>query len=143
MILRATRLALLPVLFTCVQCTWGNTTPQSKHDQAPADATVSASDNGRTLRLKTGDSIMVQLPIQRGTGYAWQPAEATANSLFSIEAQPDTSDTPGRPGAKETQQFRLRVKQSGEADLTFQYRRPWDAKAPPAKTFTVRVEAQP
>jgi predicted secreted protein len=101
---------------------------------------VSSADNGKTLKVKTGQSISVRLPVQRGTGYSWQFPKPQA--LFTVKEEKDISHKSVRPEAEEMQTFLLSVLKSGEAEVLFQYRRPWEETAAPAKTFRFKVEAK-
>ncbi len=111
-------------------------------DDSSTTIILSTCDSGKTVKIKAGQSVLVQLPVQRGTGYSWQPPKSRQHSLFVVEQEKGSFETPARPGSKETQAFRLSFKQAGKAEVVFQYRRPWDQNSPPANTFRVKIEAQ-
>jgi predicted secreted protein len=104
--------------------------------------TVSASDNGKTIKMQAGESVMLRLPVQLGTGYSWQPPKPGKQDLFLVEPEKSTSQAIAEPGSKEIQVFRLIFTQTGQADVVFQYRRAWDEKTSPAKTFRIKVEVE-
>ncbi|NER99467.1 MAG: protease inhibitor I42 family protein [Symploca sp. SIO1B1] len=98
--------------------------------------------------LVKGNTLVVRLPANPGTGYGWQLVE---NSL----AKPQSPNAPvlaqlGEPtleqveesdsGLKEYENYRFRVLSPGEIVLALNYQRPWENK-PPIQTYQVRLKA--
>jgi predicted secreted protein len=127
-------LSLVTVL-VCSSCAMADDTSRTP------SSTLSPSDNGKTIRIKTGESILIELPVQLGTGYAWQPPKQEQQALFVVKQEKAPSKAPPSPGSGETQAFRLLSTQPGETEVVFQYRRSWDENSTPLKTFRIKVEA--
>lgn len=103
--------------------------------------TVSTADNGKTIAIRPGQSILIKLPAQFGTGYSWQLVNPKNKDLVIVERPPSESESPHEPGSTQTQVFRLSFTGSGEADVVLHYRRPWETSAVPLKTFRIKVES--
>jgi predicted secreted protein len=135
-------LSLVASYFISVGCSIAKPVPQVKHEESPLAVTLSSTDNGRTITIKANQSVLIHLPVQRGTGYSWQQPKIESEAPFAIEQEKDISPASAEPGSTELQVFRLSFKRPGEAEVVFQYRRPWDQKSPSAKTFQLKIQTK-
>ncbi|MGC9530499.1 MAG: protease inhibitor I42 family protein [Candidatus Bipolaricaulaceae bacterium] len=97
---------------------------------------VDEEDEGARLWLQVGESLMVALPGNPTTGYEWE-VEGEPAFLALVPGVEYRADS-GLLGAGGVFYFRYRAEEAGEGQLTFAYRRPWEA-APPERTFAVTV----
>lgn len=107
----------------------------------PAPArTLRETDNGAVVVLTSKGRLMVRLPTQPGTGYAWTP-KAASSLLRLVKSY---HETPARmlPGGVETQVFVFTPMTSGTDEIELDYRRAWEHGGAPAKVFrfTATVE---
>jgi predicted secreted protein len=87
---------------------------------------LTEQSNGSRVAIHAGETLIVQLPAQMGTGYGWQ-----------VQGQELTRAT--QPGAAQLQVFHILAVAPGHARLRFEYRQPWDHQTPPRKIFEVTV----
>jgi inhibitor of cysteine peptidase len=103
-----------------------------------AAVTVSDADNGKTVRLDPGDTLIVSLESNPSTGYVWQVARVDA-SVLAPSGQPVYRPGEQMPGAPGRQLFKFNAQKSGSAALKIIYVRPWEKGAAPGKTWEVNV----
>ena len=101
--------------------------------------TVTEQQNGNTVKLKVGDTLVVRLPGQLGTGFSWQLATKDGEALAVAGSKVDTKGG-GAPGGAEHQAFSFAARSAGTQTLEFRYMRPWERDKPPAKTFAITVK---
>lgn len=104
---------------------------------------VTAEQDGRTINLKTGQIVSVELDANHTTGYSWSLSDSAASVLeavgspvYTSEPQPD-----GRVGYGGIEVWKFRATRSGQGKLEFNYRRPFESAASSAQTvrFTISV----
>ncbi len=101
--------------------------------------TVGAAANGKTVRLYPADTLVVRLSGNPTTGYRWSVAQAPKPlRLVGTTYRPAP---PGRLGQGGTFVFRFRAK-SGSGVLRLVYRRPWEQRKPPLRTFSLTVRVR-
>lgn len=99
---------------------------------------IGEQDAGKTITLKTGDTLLIELDGNTSTGFNWIPAAQNPillNRVGETEVTPE-SDQPGAPG-KVVLQFEA-VSQ-GQTLLHLDYKRAWEAEVEPEKIFEVTV----
>ncbi len=99
---------------------------------------IGAQDAGKTITMKTGDTLIVTLDGNITTGYNWIPAAQNPvllNQLGDATVTPD-SDLIGAPG-KIVLQFKAVAQ--GQTVLHLDYKRSWETGVAPEKTFEVTV----
>ncbi len=97
---------------------------------------VEEGDAAGVVTLRVGERLMIALPGNPTTGYAWE-VEGEPAFLARIEgvAYRSESDLIGAGG---TFYFRYEATATGEGEISFAYRRPWEA-LPPEQTFSLTV----
>ena len=110
-------------------------------DSKASTMTVTDQDNGKTIDLAKGDTLMVELSSNPSTGYGWKvKGDPSPLKLASSDyKQPDQSGKVGAPGV---QQFRFDASAAGTSKLELVYRRPWEKGVAPARAFTVDVNVR-
>jgi len=93
--------------------------------------------NGQEISAKVGEDFEVALPETRTAGYHWV---ITKNGEPILELlSEETIPKAGAIGGSGHHIWRFRAVSTGEARLTFEYSRPWEKTAKPARTFTLKV----
>ena len=85
--------------------------------------------------------IEVRLPAILGAGYSWM-MHPLSGDIVTFAGEESARRGPGDPnldGAPDVQIFRFTAKRLGVANLTFDYRQPFDHTARPSKTYAVSV----
>ena len=99
---------------------------------------IGEQDAGKTITLKTGDTLVVSLDGNMTTGFNWVPAPQNPVLLKQVgepEVTPDSSEL-GAPG-KIVLKFEAAAK--GQTILHLDYKRPWEENTAPEKVFDVTV----
>ncbi len=114
---------------------------------ASKDRVIDETQNGKTIKVKAGETVVIKLAGNPSTGYTWKldssatPAGLTLGKLdFTTPPQP-----PGqiRVGAGGTYQMRVEAKSVGSNKVELSYLRPWEKNKPAYKTFSVTIEVTP
>ena len=94
------------------------------------------ADPGDTIRVEAGESFAIELAGNPTTGYMWQP-DVDSRHLELLEQEFE----PGREGvgAGGKEILRFRALATGDTEITFTYRRPWDKESRDAKCFRVAI----
>lgn len=103
---------------------------------------VGPAANGAQRAVHRGDRLVVRLPSNPATGFAWT-VETSARPVLVLTSRsfvppPDG----GRVGAPGTSVLRFRVAAAGRRTLRLAYVRSWERGVAPADTFTLRVVAR-
>jgi predicted secreted protein len=105
---------------------------------------VRLEDDGKTIDVPRGATLVVKLSLSSGTGYAWTPVASDAGVLDAVgertsEAVADAASP--MPGGPHLDVLRFAARTPGTTMLTLELRRPWEHDAPAARSFhaTVRV----
>lgn len=93
---------------------------------------LNASHNNGTVRVQTGDTILIQLDESPTTGYMWELVEAPSTG----EPASSYEHTGSAMGGGGKRSFRLTVNRSGRVQLV--NKRPWGGDV--SQSFSVMVE---
>jgi len=118
---------------------WGDAAP------AGGETVVRLDDDGKTIDLPRGATLVVKLSMSSGTGFAWTPAATDAGVLDAVgertsEALADAASA--MPGGPHLDVLRFAALTPGTTTLTLELRRPWEHDAPPARSFHVTVRVR-
>jgi inhibitor of cysteine peptidase len=97
---------------------------------------VGAQSNGSTVTVAVGDTILVKLEAQPGTGFAWHPTAAGSN-LLELKSNQFAAAT--LPGGKSMQELAFVAKAPGNARVALAYRQGWQAQRAGDRTFSLVV----
>ncbi len=104
-----------------------------------ASVTLRETDGGRTVELKRGDALIVELEGIPTTGFQWE-VTSVDEAVVKQEGEPEYKESqPGRMGGGGLLVFTFKMVGAGRTDLKMVYHQPWDRDTPPAKTFEVTV----
>jgi inhibitor of cysteine peptidase len=102
--------------------------------------TVTEKDNGGTVTLAKGDTLVVRMEGSAGTGYSWTVAK-NDKSVLAVQSQ-STERQDKKPGGKVTAVIQFSTPGAGTSDLELNYARPFDKDKAPAKTFKLKVKVE-
>lgn len=106
----------------------------------PADAVVAgASENGSTVRLRSGQMLVVELQSNPATGYVWQLVrEPNAQYLLVDGTKTRQSDAERANESQiETQYIRFVAQEAGETTLELNYVIPAAGPGPETRRYTL------
>jgi inhibitor of cysteine peptidase len=98
---------------------------------------MSEADNGKTIIIAKGDSLVIRLKSNPSTGYGWQVGKNNDSilKLIGLPAfHPAEHEIPGAPGR---QSFTFVAIAKGSDAIELGYARPWENGVAPVKTFGV------
>jgi predicted secreted protein len=110
--------------------------------QAAKALVLTGEWNGRTVALRIGDDLRIELPISGGTGYAWYFTHLDRN-LLELVGEETRADRKEAPGSPVTGVWTLQARQAGSGALRMSYYRIWEGKEQAAKHFEVTVQVVP
>jgi predicted secreted protein len=94
------------------------------------------------IRVKSGETFEVPFEVSAGTGFRWEVDLSTAAAKIIVPVAEDREVASTVPGGRTVQRFRFQALAAGKADLTFRYRRSWEA--PDSGTLqTIAVQIDP
>lgn len=111
-------------------------TAVSAQSSAPSPLIVTENDDGKSLQLKVGHELVIQLPSEPTTGYRWVLPWDLGPLIGGRQKQ--GADGGNTRGAGGTETFKFYAKDTGTVTLTLDYKVPWQ-NDPPARTFAVTV----
>lgn len=117
------------LLLALAACTSGT----SKN--APDPATVDVAASGKGVTLAVNQELLVSLPANPSTGFAWTVTHIPAFLKLEGEAEYKQDDKDkSRPGAGGVNVWRFKATAAGTDTLRFAYQRSWEKGVAPAQT---------
>lgn len=95
------------------------------------------SDNGKSLRIKKGDTIELRLEAQMSTGFGWEIR--SINGLSQKGKIKIITETTDKTGGKDIQDIIFSADQKGEGNIEMIYVQPWQKKNNPEKIFRLDI----
>jgi inhibitor of cysteine peptidase len=105
----------------------------------PAKIKITKVDNGKTIDVKVGGEINVDLDGNPSTGYTWETKDLDAGLLQQVGETAFKSSNPGLIGAGGTLTLTFKALKPGKTTLTLIYHRPWEKNVAPQSTFLVTL----
>lgn len=108
----------------------------------PSEVQLTDRDDGGSVRLARGGSLVVELVSNPSTGYAWTVSDRSGSGIVLVgppQYIPPGSTGPvvGAPG---TEVLRFAATVPGSHELVLEYRRSFEPNAAPERTFRVTVQ---
>jgi inhibitor of cysteine peptidase len=100
---------------------------------------ITKVDEGKTIEVKAGGEIVVELEGNPSTGYTWETKDLDVSLLQQIGETAFKSSNPGLIGSGGTLTLIFKALKAGKATLTLIYHRPWETKVAPQSTFIVTL----
>lgn len=100
---------------------------------------LTEKDTGKTVTLKLGDTLWVQLEGNPSTGYNWEPAN-TDSKILTIVGEPEfIAQNKDLVGSGGTVSLRFKATAAGQEPLKLIYHRSWEKDVAPLQTFEVSI----
>jgi predicted secreted protein len=108
-----------------------------------ADIAFGIAGGAQNIRLAVGETAILRVEENPGTGYVWLPAggDAAAASGLSLERLDFQQQSGAGVGAGGQRAFRLRARQGGTHRLVLELRRSWES-GPARARIEVTVEVR-
>lgn len=104
-----------------------------------SDITLTNADNGKTLTLKTGQTITLRLAENPTTGYRWSIPVLNAQVLQLTDDRFDPSSS-GAIGGGGQRTLTFQAQQPGQMSLSLKNRREWEDESSAIESFTVTIQ---
>lgn len=104
---------------------------------------ISEKDDGKTITVSQGTEVSVELTGNMTTGYSWNVSSVSGKAAKQNGDVAYTSDAGialGRGGLFTTKFTTATI---GDTTVKMEYKRPWEKKTAPAKTFSVTIKVVP
>lgn len=99
---------------------------------------IGEKDAGKTITMKTGDTLLVELDGNVTTGFNWILAPQNPVLLSQLDEAKVTPES-SRIGAPGKIVLSFKAVAQGQAALHLDYKRPWEKNITPTKTFEVTL----
>ena len=103
---------------------------------------VTTADAGHTIELSKGEELQVVLDANRSTGFGWTFVNSSPSIVVPVGDPEYKQAASGLMGAGGTEIWRLRATDTGRQAVRFEYRRPWEPDAPPARVVTFKIAVE-
>ena len=97
---------------------------------------VDETSNGKEIELPVGEIIEVRLPENRTTGFQWVVESSAKGVLSLISEEMEPGSKIGEPGVH---RWHFRTERAGSDRIELSYRRPWERKEKPQRSFALDV----
>ena len=105
---------------------------------APAAVTLTEKDSGRTVTLKVGESLVLNLRNPASGGYNVLPP-ALDDKILTFMYRRDLAPKKALPGDFGRLEFTWQARQPGDTEVTVNIARPWEKDKPPEQFVKIRV----
>jgi inhibitor of cysteine peptidase len=104
----------------------------------PTTVTLSAQDDGRTITLRTRDTLIIELEGNPTTGFSWEVGTVD-EAVLAPQGEPSyTATETALVGSGGVFAFTFKAARRGQTALQLVYHRSWE-EAAPAETFDLTV----
>lgn len=111
------------------------------HSALAATTTITSADNGKSIQLKSLDTLVVRLDSNVSTGFSWSVLP-TSTPLLKLQDRVYKDPEQPVPGRGGTQVLTFQAVSPGTGVLTLHYVRPWEKADPMETRFTVNITIQ-
>ncbi len=102
-------------------------------------AKLTAADNGKTIRVKMGGHVSIELEGNPSTGYTWEAKDLDASMLQQVGDVEFKSSNPGLIGSGGSLTLTFKTLKTGTTILNLVYHRPWETEVKPEATFSATI----
>lgn len=116
--------------------------PQIAICYAAEEFKLTEKDNGKTIKVHTGDLIRITLESNITTGYDWENADKVDKSILKLENNDYVSDPhpEGMVGVGGNTVIVYRALKQGKTKVDLTYMQPWEPDADDIEKFNVTIE---
>ena len=97
---------------------------------------VDESSNGKQIDLPVGETLEVSLSENKTTGFQWVFEKSAKELLSLVKEEVEPGEKIGEPGIH---RWLFRAEQAGSERIQLFYRRPWEEKEKPQRTFVLNI----
>jgi len=102
---------------------------------------IAENDNGRTVDIRLGESVRINLPENATTGYSWTIERYDEDVIDVLASEPCYPTN--AIGSGGTMTFILRSKKIGTGDIVLKHWRHWEGDASVISRFRIQLHVRP
>lgn len=102
---------------------------------------INADDNGSTIEMKKGETLILSINGNPTTGYTWE-VESVDQNILQSTGEADYKSDSAAVGAGGTYKFKFTTVNPGSTTLKLKYWRTFEPDTPPVETFEVKVNVK-
>lgn len=102
---------------------------------------ITQADNEKTIEMRTGDSLTIQLPENPTTGYRWSLDQHDPSTLAQV-SEPSFAASGTAVGSGGGKTFKFAAKAAGDSQVRLNLRRSWESEKPGQKSFHVKIHVR-
>jgi len=99
---------------------------------------INADDNGTTIEMKKGETLVLSITGNPTTGYTWE-IESVDQNILQSAGEADYKSDSMLIGSGGTYKFKFTALNPGSTPLKLKYWRSFDHDNPPVETFEVKI----
>lgn len=112
--------------------------PAAPVQAGPVALSLTEKDSGRTVTLKVGETLLLNLRNPGSGGYQVLPP-VYDGKILTLLSRRDLSPTKSRPGDFGRMEFVWQARQEGDTEVTVNIARPWEKNKSPEQFMKIRV----
>jgi predicted secreted protein len=97
---------------------------------------VDESSNGKQIDMPIGETLEIRIQENRTTGFQWVLESGAAGVLSLVSEEVEPGSKIGEPGIH---RWHFRTERAGSDRIELSYRRPWEKKEKPQRSFALDV----
>ena len=99
------------------------------------------TDNGRTVDVRQGETVRINLPENATTGYRWAIDRCDEEFIEALAAEPHYAASAMGAGGEVA--FTFRGKKIGTGEIALKHWRDWEGDSSVTTRFRIRLHVQP
>ena len=103
---------------------------------------LNESDNGRTVTIRTAESLRITLPENATTGYRWELERWNREVIGLVAEAPQYASGP-LVGSGGHVDFQFQARKPGTSDIALKELRPWEGESSVIARYRLHVEVLP
>jgi len=101
---------------------------------------LKVQDNGKSITVRRGDTLQIELERSAGTGYEWYIDESYKEYLDLLKEDKEEISIKGFVGTPVVTRWQLKAVKQGNTNIKFLLYRNWEGKEKAASSFQVEVK---
>jgi len=134
---------LFVVLLTSINLSYASAVSSNAHVSASKDTlTLKKQDNGKTIIVKRGDIIQIELERFGGTGYEWYLDDTYKMNFDLVKEEKEEIAQNGFVGTPVVKKWQLKAIKQGDVTVTIRLYRDWEGRGKAASFYSVMIKIQ-
>jgi inhibitor of cysteine peptidase len=131
---------LILVLLILMGCSAANSLGRRREMPQMSNVTLTQADNGKSVEVKLGDTIVIELDENPTTGFRWAMDQTYDQIVTIVRDDYTTTDSGIGGGGRRT--FTLKATHSGTVQFQLKLWRTWEGESSILERFTVTIQVR-